>query len=116
MASILSDPIKHARDFAKVSGAIVLLKGTTTVITDGDTVYLTSTGNPGMATAGSGDVLSGIVCALCASYENTLMAVAAGAYINGYAGDIAKGEVGEIPLLASDTALAVAKSIKEITE
>jgi NAD(P)H-hydrate repair Nnr-like enzyme with NAD(P)H-hydrate dehydratase domain len=42
--------------------------------------------------------------------------VAAGAYINGYAGDIAKGEVGEIPLLASDTASAVGKAIKEITE
>ena len=116
MADILSDPIKHAQSYAKASGAIVLLKGTTTVVTDGDTVYLTSTGNPGMATAGSGDVLSGIVCALCASYENTLMAVAAGAYINGYAGDIAKGEVGEIPMLASDTALAVGKAIKEITQ
>ena len=116
MADILDNPIKHARDFARKSGAIVLLKGTTTVVTDGDTVYLTSTGNPGMATAGSGDVLSGIVCALCASYKNTLMAVAAGAYINGYAGDIAKETVGEIPLLASDTALAVGKAIKEITE
>ena len=116
MADILDNPIKHARDFARKSGAIVLLKGTATIITDGEDVYLTSTGNPGMATAGSGDVLSGIVCALCASYKNTLLAVAAGAYINGYAGDIAKGEVGEIPLLASDTASAVGKAIKEITE
>ena len=67
-----------------------------------------------MATAGSGDVLSGIIAALCASHSDTLMATAAAAYINGYAGEIAQKEFGAISMIASDTAKSVAKAINQI--
>lgn len=111
---ISENPVKRARDLAEATGAIVLLKGPATVITDGKTVYLTDKGCPGMATAGSGDVLSGIIAALCASHSDTLMATAAAAYINGYAGEIAQQEFGEISMIASDTAKSVAKAINSI--
>lgn len=105
---ILNDPVGTARDFAKKAGCVVLLKGPTTVITDGESVLLSSTGCPGMATAGSGDVLSGIITALCASHPNEpLMCAAVGAYINGKAGEIAEEQFGEISMLASDTARAI---------
>lgn len=114
LSQIEGDPVFYAREYAKKSGAIVLLKGTTTVITDGDRVYLSSTGCAGMATAGSGDVLSGILCALCARQADALLAAALGAYINGYAGEIAQEKLCDISMLASDTALSVAVAIKEL--
>ena len=105
---ILGDPVGVARDFAKKAGCVVLLKGTTTVITDGKEVLLSNRGCPGMATAGSGDVLTGIITALCASHPNEpLMCAAVGAYINGKAGEIAKTQFGEISMVASDTARAI---------
>lgn len=113
---IQADPVKYAKEYARDMGVILLLKGNTTVITDGESVYLTDTGCPGMATAGSGDVLSGIVAALCASHgDDALMAVSSAAYINGYAGELAQKEWGDISMVASDTAKCVAKAIKEIT-
>lgn len=108
--------VECAMDYAKRSGATVLLKGPATIVTDGVDVYISTTGSPGMATAGSGDVLSGIICALCAGYEDTLCAVAVGAYINGYAGELAQEELGEISMLASDTAKSVGKAIKQLTQ
>ena len=109
-------PIDYAVKYARKTGTTLLLKGTTTIITDGDNVVLSNTGCAGMATAGSGDVLSGIVTALCASYSDTFEAVCVGAYINGYAGEIAKREYGDISMVASDTARSIAKAIMEITE
>lgn len=111
---ILENPVFYATEFAREIGAILLLKGPTTIITDGKTVYLTDKGCAGMATAGSGDVLSGIIAALCASHSDTLMATAAAAYINGYAGEIAQKEFGAISMIASDTAKSVAKAINQI--
>ena len=63
---IQSDPAGHAKAFASNTGTIVLLKGHTTIVTDGETVYPVTGGCAGMATAGSGDVLSGILAAMCA--------------------------------------------------
>lgn len=61
-----STPIERAEKFADMHKVVLLLKGPSTIITDGETTYLTDTGCPGMATAGSGDVLSGILAATCA--------------------------------------------------
>ena len=116
ISQIQENPIEYAKEYAKKTGVILLLKGQTTIITDGDTVLLSNTGCAGMATAGSGDVLSGIVAALCASRENILMAVAAGAYINGLAGEMAQAEYGDISMVASDTASYIPRAIKKIKE
>lgn len=114
MSEILKNPIKHAVSYAKKTGATVLLKGPTTVITDGETVYLSNTGCAGMATAGSGDVLSGIIAALCASCTDILLCTAVGAFINGLAGEMAQEEYGDISMVASDTARYIAKAIKSL--
>lgn len=92
-----------ARDFAAGCGAVTLLKGAGTVIAapDGRTL-LNTTGNSGMATGGSGDVLSGIIGALLAQGAAPLDAAAAGAYIHGLAGDLAAKRLGKISMLPSD--------------
>lgn len=110
---ILENPIEIACDYAKKTGAVVLLKGPSTLITDGDKVLITHTGCSGMATAGSGDVLSGIITALCGSHPNEpLMCAACGAYINGLAGKMAENEYGKVSMVASDTAKCVAIAVK----
>jgi NAD(P)H-hydrate epimerase len=102
---------------AKELGCIVLLKGPVTYVSDGDTVYLSQSGCPGMATAGSGDVLSGILSAVLACNEgDILLATAAGAYLNGLAGEIAQRENGQISMIASDTVRAVRDAVMEITK
>lgn len=115
MKEINENPIKYACDYARETGVILLLKGSTTIITDGNNVILSNTGCAGMATGGSGDVLSGIISALCASNEDMLMSASVGAYINGRAGEIAMREIGEISMVASDTAGSIGKAIFKIT-
>ncbi len=114
ISEILSDPISAAKDFAKEYGAVVLLKGTATVITDGHAVNISDTGCPGMATAGSGDVLSGITAALCACNTDTLTAVSAAAYINGAAGEAAEKKTNSISMIASDTVSCIPQIITEL--
>lgn len=103
VSEISSDAVSFAKEYAKDTGTILLLKGPNTIVTDGDEVILVKAGCPGMATAGSGDVLSGILSALLAYCPDALMAAAAGAYINGKAGEAAEKEVGPVSLIASDT-------------
>ncbi len=82
------------KDFASRSGAVVLLKGHTDVISDGVHVKLNSTGNPGMTVGGTGDVLSGIVAGLMAQGVDGFRAAVAGAFVNGAAGDFAQERYG----------------------
>lgn len=115
MAQVLADPIGCARAFAEVHRCIVLLKGSSTVITDGQKVYLTNRGCGGMATAGSGDVLSGVLASLLAwSPLEPLLTVAAGAYLSGLAGEIAEGRVGSVSMVASDTVAALPEASLKI--
>jgi NAD(P)H-hydrate epimerase len=116
LKEIENSPIEYAKNYALKTGAVVLLKGPTTIITDGHEVYLTNTGCPGMASAGSGDVLSGILCAMCAGKEDILSYVSLGAYINGYAGQIAQKNMCDISMLASDTAMSIGLAIKELQQ
>ena len=97
-------------------GVTVLLKGPTTVVTDGDDVFLVDRGCPGMATAGSGDVLSGILAAICGSVDDPLLAAAAGAWVNGRAGELAEAEYGAVSMIASDTASKLPAVIRSLTE
>ena len=110
------DLIAHAKAYAASTGAILLLKGPTTIVTDGKTVYLIDRGCAGMATAGSGDVLSGILAGICgwAKDEDLLLAVAAGAYLNGLAGEIAARMVPETAMIAGDTVRAIPEAVREI--
>lgn len=109
---ILKDPIGNALRYAGDTGAIVLLKGPSTVISDGSRVYVTDRGCPGMATAGSGDVLSGVVTAICSYVDDKCLATAAAAYINGAAGELAEAANGAISMIAGDTISAIPEAIK----
>ena len=102
VAEIKRDPIGHAREFARKTGYTVLLKDARSVITDGATAFINPTGNCGMATAGSGDVLAGIVAGLIAQGAKPFDAARLGAYLHGAAGDLAKQQRGEYGLMASD--------------
>ena len=112
---IRKDPEGAAKAFAAETGTVVLLKGPETVVTDGTETLITDRGCPGMATAGSGDVLSGILAAVCAANPGKLTeAAAAGAWLNGRAGEIAQARYGDVSMIASDTAGAIPEALKEI--
>lgn len=102
-----------ARSFAGQWGKVVVLKGAHTVISspEGQT-YINPTGNPGMATAGMGDVLTGIIAGLMAQGLPPLEAAAAGVYIHGLAGDLARDEVGEIGMVAGDVLERLPRSLE----
>lgn len=110
------DLIASAKKYAASTGAILLLKGATTIVTDGTTTYLVDRGCAGMATAGSGDVLSGILAGICGYVgdDELLLGVAAGAYIAGLAGEIASRDIPAVSMLASDTVKALPQAIKEV--
>jgi len=82
--------------------AVVLLKGAGTVVTDGESLYINQTGNPGMATGGSGDVLAGILGALLCQGLSCLDAAVLGAHVHGHAGDLAAQRFGQVSLIATD--------------
>ncbi len=87
-------PIESARRIAEKFGLICVLKDAKTVVTDGDRVYINTTGNSGMATAGSGDVLSGILSAmLTAGFEDCFDAVTMAVNIHGCVGDMCKAQL-----------------------
>ena len=113
---VKQDEINFAKDFAKEYNVILLLKGPTTVVTNGDEVYLVKRGCAGMATAGSGDVLSGILVGLLGYNEPDILTVTAGAYLNGLAGEIAQEKYTDISMIASDTAKCLPEAIKMIRE
>jgi NAD(P)H-hydrate epimerase len=96
------DRTEIAARFAAQTKTIVCLKGAGTVVTDGQKLYINSTGNPGMATAGAGDVLTGVITALCGQGLSSFDAAVLGVYIHGLAGDIAAVRFGQISLVATD--------------
>jgi NAD(P)H-hydrate epimerase len=88
---------------AKRTGAYVLLKGARSAIASPEgVVYINSTGNPGMATPGMGDALSGIVGALLAQHMRPLDALALGVYVHGYAADRVAARMGRVGYIAGD--------------
>ncbi len=91
-----------AQRFADEHGVVLLLKGHGTVVTDGRRVYVNTTGNPGMATGGSGDVLTGLIAALLGQHLEPFAAAQLGAHLHGLAGDLARDDLGEASLIATD--------------
>ncbi|MDZ7637892.1 MAG: NAD(P)H-hydrate dehydratase [Bryobacterales bacterium] len=103
-ADIQANRVERARDLAVARNATVVLKGQRTLIAfpDGE-VWVNPTGSPAMATAGSGDVLSGTIAAMLAQYPGQpKLAVAAAVYIHGLAGELGAMDFGEASLLATD--------------
>lgn len=96
------DRIAGAQALARQTGCVVLRKGHVTVITDGTETYVNRTGNAGMATGGSGDVLAGILAALLGQGVQPLQAAAAAAWLHGTAGDLAAGELGQYAMGPND--------------
>lgn len=91
-----------AMEFARRHGVVMVLKGHQSVVTDGDQAVLNPTGNPGMATGGTGDVLTGLITALLGQGLDAYDAARLAAYLHGDAGDIAAELTGEVSLIASD--------------
>jgi NAD(P)H-hydrate epimerase len=112
LEAILADPIETARRFAKQWNCVVLLKGATTCISNGTTVRLNTSGNPGLAKGGSGDVLTGIVTALLAQGLCAFDAASAGAFLLGASADTALELLKERMLLARDVMDAVEQTIR----
>ena len=111
---IEANPIKHAKAFAKTHGVILLLKGCSTIVTDGDVVYIVNRGSAGMATAGSGDVLAGILSGMCGYLPPDALTVASGAYLAGMAGEIAEEKHGAISMVASNTVCEIANALSAL--
>ena len=114
VTDIKENPEKYALEFAKKYGVIALLKGHETIVTDGDTTYSVDVCSPGMATAGSGDVLSGILAGFLGYNEYNVLSVAAGAYLAGLAGSLATQKYTDIAMIASDTIKYIPDAIKII--
>lgn len=113
-AEIKDAEIKYPVEFSKETGTVCLLKGHQTIIADGENVAVNTTGNPGMATAGSGDVLSGMVGGLIAQGLDVFAAAQAAVFIHGTAGDIAAKENTEMGMIASDIIDAIPKALKAV--
>ncbi len=110
---ILDNPSTLAKEFAKEYGVILVLKSHKTVVSDGDIVYENVLGNPGMATGGTGDVLSGCIASFAAQGNPPLMSALAGVYIHSLAADMAAIETSEYSLLPSDIIRYISHSIRE---
>lgn len=102
IANVSGNRIADAVSFANDFGVIVVLKGHRTVVTDGNTVYVNNTGNPGMAVGGSGDVLAGIIVSLIGQGISPLKASASGVWLHGKAGDLCADEIGQYGMLPTD--------------
>ena len=111
---ILDDPIKYTMDFAKKYHVIVLLKGARTIVADGDDYYEVNIAVPGLATAGAGDVLSGILAGFMAYNKYNIKSVAAAALLNALAGKIAEDKYTDIAMIAHDTIECIPDAIKKL--
>lgn len=106
------DRMESAAQLATDWNSFVLLKGHETCITDGQVGYINSTGNPGMAVGGSGDVLAGIITALLGQGIAPLEAAACGAWLHGAAGDLCAKELGQYGMLPTDMLLRLPRLLK----
>ena len=97
-----ADLTERAAELASSSGAVVILKGHRSVITDGRQLAENRSGNPGMATGGSGDVLTGIVTGLICQGLDACPAARLAAHLHGRAGDLAADRLGQVSMMASD--------------
>lgn len=112
--TIQENRTQHAAEFAKAKQLIVVLKGKNTVITDGTRVAINATGNSGMATGGTGDVLTGLITALLAQGLSAFDAAHLGVHVHGTAGDLAAIDPAKPGLIASDLLRSLAQAWSRI--
>lgn len=113
-AEVQADRVVAARRAAEETEAIVVLKGSLTLVASGRAVFVNPTGNPGMATGGSGDVLTGLIAGLLAQGLDALDATILGVYLHGLAGDIAASFHGEVALAAGDLIDALPEALSKL--
>ena len=111
--SIRADRRAAALRLQRVSSAVVVLKGADTLVTDGERIYTNTTGNPGMATGGSGDVLTGVIGALLAQGLSAFDAACLGVHVHGLAGDRVAAASSRTGLCAEDLPPAIAMAFAE---
>jgi ADP-dependent NAD(P)H-hydrate dehydratase / NAD(P)H-hydrate epimerase len=118
VAAVQRDRINVARTFAREHELIVVLKGHRTLIAQPDgAVWVNTTGNPGMATGGTGDILTGMVAGLIAQNpEHIAEAVIAAVHLHGLAGDVARESMGEHSLVATDLVKALPEAFRRVRE
>jgi hydroxyethylthiazole kinase-like uncharacterized protein yjeF len=113
---VQEDRIGVAKAFAATYSSIVVLKGNRTVVaTPDERIYINPTGNPGMASGGVGDILTGIIGGLMAQGLSPVDAALWGVYLHGMAGDLAVQTIGEISLIAGDIIDHIPRAITEVT-
>jgi NAD(P)H-hydrate epimerase len=116
-AEIQAHRVENAREFARKYGVNLVLKGfrTLTAAPDGN-VWVNPTGNPGMATGGTGDVLTGMTAGLVAQYRDRAISevAAAAVFLHGLAGDLAAKEMGQASLIAGDLIGALPKAYRAV--
>lgn len=114
--SVNADRIGTARRFARERGVFIVLKGARTVIARPDGLAaICPTGNPGMATAGTGDVLTGMIVGLLAQGVPSWEAACAATYLHGSAGDLAAQQLGQAGMLASDLIAQIPYALQQTT-
>ena len=118
VAAVQRDRINIARTFAREHELIVVLKGHRTLIADPDgAVWVNTTGNPGMATGGTGDILTGMVAGFIAQNSGHIVeAVIAAVHLHGFAGDVARESMGEHSLVATDLLKALPEAFRRVRE
>ncbi len=100
--TVQANRVELAVEFSQRHHTITVLKGHGSVVTDGERVYINRTGNAGMATGGSGDVLTGLIAALAAQGLSVFDAAVLAVHVHGLAGDLAARELGQTAVIASD--------------
>jgi len=103
-----------AREFAREKKLVLVLKGHRTVVSDGTRTAINHTGNPGMATGGTGDVLTGVITAIVAQGLPPYEAARLGVHVHGLAGDLAAAELGQVSLIASDLVTYLSRAWKSL--
>lgn len=111
---ILDGGLSSAQAFAREYGVTVLLKGATTIVADGKRTAVNIAGSAGQAKGGSGDVLSGVIAALCAGGRSAFDGARAGAYLAGRAAELCAAERGTYSMLPSDVIEKLSEAFKEI--
>lgn len=109
---VLENRIELLKEFASKYNVVLVLKTADTLISDGSSIFINTSGNPGLATGGSGDVLSGIIASFLAQYKDPLFAAKFGVFLHGFSADLAIEEFGENALLPSDVISYLAKAIE----
>jgi hydroxyethylthiazole kinase-like uncharacterized protein yjeF len=108
--------LEIARNFALAHHVYVVLKGHRTLVATPDgKVFINPTGNPGMATGGTGDVLTGMIAAWLGQLLDAEAACKLAVYLHGMAGDLAEGEEGEVGMTSADLAAQIGRAVLELT-